>query len=224
MTNIHAIILARGNSKEIKNKNIIKVNGKPLIYWSIKKALNSKKINKVWVSSDSNKILNLALKYKAKIIKRPHSLSLDNSSSDMAWLHAIKKIQKKFKIDYIVGIQPTSPIRGKNDFDRAISFYLKNKFDSLFSCCELKDYLVWKKKNKKLIPNYKKRNARQKIKTQYLENGSFYIFSKSKFIKKKVRLFGKIGIFVQNKTKSFQIDTHEDLFIVNTLMKNIKND
>ncbi len=224
MTNIHAIILARGNSKEIKNKNLTKVNSKPLIYWSIKNALNSKKIDHVWVSSDSSRILNCASKYKAKIIKRPMSLSLDNSSSDLAWLHAVKKIQKKFKIDYIVGIQPTSPIRDKDDFDRAISFYFKNKFDSVFSCCELKDYLVWKTKGKKLIPNYKKRNVRQKIKTQYLENGSFYIFSKKNFIKKKIRLFGKIGNFIQSKLKSFQIDTHEDLFIVNTLMGKLKND
>ena len=101
----------------------------------------------MWVSSDSSRILNCALKYKSKIIKRPMSLSLDNSSSDLAWLHAVKK-SKKFKIDYIVGIQPTSPIRAKDDFDRAISFYFKNKFDSVFSCCELKDYLVWKTKVK----------------------------------------------------------------------------
>ena len=224
MKNIHAIILARGNSKEIKNKNLIKVNGMPLIYWSIKSALNSKMIDHVWVSSDSDKILDYTLTYKAKTIKRPISLSLDNSSSDLAWAHAIKTIQQKFKIDYIVGIQPTSPIRDKDDFDNAISFYFKNKFDSIFSCCELKDYLIWKTKGKKLIPNYKKRNMRQKIKTQFLENGSFYIFSKKKFMKKKIRLFGKIGSYVQNKLQSFQIDTHEDLFIVNTLMRKLQND
>ena len=224
MRNIHAIILARGNSKEIKNKNLIKVNGMPLIYWSIKSALNSKMIDHVWVSSDSDKILDHTLTYKAKTIKRPISLSLDNSSSDLAWAHAIKTIQQKFKIDYIVGIQPTSPIRDKDDFDNAISFYFKNKFDSIFSCCELKDYLIWKTKGKKLIPNYKKRNMRQKIKTQFLENGSFYIFSKKKFMKKKIRLFGKIGSYVQNKLQSFQIDTHEDLFIINTLMRKLQND
>ena len=84
--------------------------------------------------------------------------------------------------------------------------------------------MVWKTKGKKLIPNYKKRNVRQKNKTQYLENGSFYIFSKKNFIKKKIRLFGKIGNFIQSKLKSFQIDTHEDLFIVNTLMGKLKND
>ena len=58
MKKIHSIILARGKSKGIKNKNLIRINGKPLIYWSIIRSLNSKKIDYTWVSSDSNKILD----------------------------------------------------------------------------------------------------------------------------------------------------------------------
>ena len=68
---IHAIILARGGSKGIKNKNIVIVNKKPLIYWSIKNCLKSKLIKKTWVSSDNNKILEIAKKFGANIIKRP---------------------------------------------------------------------------------------------------------------------------------------------------------
>ena len=54
-----AIILARGGSKGIKNKNIIKIKNKPLIYWSIKSCLQSSKIDSVWVSSDNDRILNI---------------------------------------------------------------------------------------------------------------------------------------------------------------------
>ena len=91
---IHSIILARGNSKGIKNKNLIKIKNKPLIYWSIKNSLNSKKIKHTWVSSDSKKILNCAKKYGAKIIKRPKKYSNDNSSSESGWIHAVRYIEK----------------------------------------------------------------------------------------------------------------------------------
>ncbi len=92
---VHAIILARGGSKGIKNKNIILINKKPLIYWSIKNCLNSKKISSTWVSSDNKRILNLAKKFGAKIINRPKKLASDNATSDSAWEHAIKYIEKK---------------------------------------------------------------------------------------------------------------------------------
>ena len=90
-----AIILARKGSKGIKNKNLIEVNGKPLIYWSIKVCKMSKKMNSVWVSSDSDKILNVSKKFGAKTIKRPTKYSLDKSTSDSAWLHAVKYLNKK---------------------------------------------------------------------------------------------------------------------------------
>ena len=79
-----AIILARGGSKGIKNKNIISVNKKPLIYWSIKTCLNSKLIDNVWVSSDSKKILDISKKFGAKAIIRPKRFSKDTSSSEEA--------------------------------------------------------------------------------------------------------------------------------------------
>ena len=98
MKNIyHSIILARGDSKGIKNKNLQILNGKPLIYWSIKKSLECKKISKTWVSSDSEKILNLSKNYGANIIKRPRIYSKDSSSSESAWEHAIKYINKEKK-------------------------------------------------------------------------------------------------------------------------------
>ena len=91
----HAIILARGGSKGIKNKNLIHVNKKPLLYWSIRAALTTKEISKVWVSSDSHNILNLSKKLGTEIIKRPKLLSTDKSSSEDGWLHAIKEIKKR---------------------------------------------------------------------------------------------------------------------------------
>ena len=107
---------------------------------------------------------------------------MDNSSSESAWLHAIKYIEKKNKCDAILAIQPSSPIRIDN-FDRAINFFEKSKFDSLFSSSIIKDYCVWKKNKNKFIAkyNFKNRKRRQQIKNYFLENGSFYIFKIEKY-------------------------------------------
>ena len=139
---IHAIILARGGSKGIKNKNLKLVNKKPLIYYSILKSLKSKKINYTWVSSDSNKILRYSKKNGSKIIKRPAKYASDKSSSEDACKHAFQFIEnQKYKIDLIVLIQPTSPIRESSDFDRAIELLIGKKYDSLFTSTRINDFL-----------------------------------------------------------------------------------
>ncbi len=218
---IVAIILARGGSKGIKNKNLINLNNKPLIFWSIKSCLSSKLIHEVWVSSDSNKILKISKKFGAKIILRPKKFASDNSSSENAWIHAIKLIDKNNLVKTVVGIQPTSPLRPSQCFDKAIIKYKKKKLDSLFSSQKITDHFIWKIKNKKFISNYnfKKRPMRQNIKEKYLENGSFYIFDKTKFLKNKCRLFGKIGTYTMGKIFSFQIDENEDIKLFQNLKK-----
>jgi N-acylneuraminate cytidylyltransferase len=220
--NIHAIILARGGSKGIKNKNLISIKKKPLIYWSIKSALNCNIIDKVWVSSDSSKILKLSKKFGANTIKRPKKLSSDNSSSESGWLHSTNYIKKKFQVDYIVAVQATSPMRHKNDFFRALNKFFKEKNDSLFSSSINDSYFRWKIYNNKMFPNYKikdKRARRQYIKQELIENGSFYIFKSKGFLKNKKRLFGKIGTYIQKKYYSFELDDQDDLVIIKSIMK-----
>jgi N-acylneuraminate cytidylyltransferase len=216
---IHAIILARGGSKGIKKKNLFLINKKPLIYWSIKKCLESRKIYKTWVSSDDKLILETAKKYGAKIIKRPKKLSSDQSSSDSAWEHAIKYIKKNNDIDVVIGVQPTSPIRSNNDFDDALKKFFFNKYDSMFSASNFETFFSWNIKNKQIKPNYNldKRPRRQELRKSILENGSFYIFDAKLFLKFNNRLFGKIGFYLMEKYKGFQIDTLEDAYLVNVI-------
>ena len=218
--NIHSIILARGGSKSIKNKNLILLKKKPLLYWSINRSRLSKLINHTWVSSDSERILNIAEKYGAKIIKRPKIFAQDESTSESAWIHAIKHIKKDYNLDLVVGIQPTSPIRKSSDFDDGIKLFMKKKFDSMFSSNKIYDFNTWKYKNKELVSNYnyKKRKRRQDINNFYLENGSFYIFKTNTFLKEKNRLFGKIGQFEMKKEASFQLDDAVDLKIIRSLI------
>lgn len=220
--NVIAIILARGGSKTIKNKNLKKINNKPLIGWTIDQCKKSKLINQIWLSSDSKNILDYGIKKKINIIKRPIQFANDKASSESAWMHAVKFLEKKkIKFDTIVAPQATSPIRGKSDFDDAIRVFFSKKYDSLFSCSVIKDFFVWKKSKKKLIPNYDYRNRkpRQLIDPLLLENGSFFIFDKNKFMNFKCRMFGNIGHFIQDSSKSFQLDEPDDLYIIKKLMK-----
>tara|TARA_B100001029_G_C15038141_1_gene441593 strand:+ start:481 stop:1158 length:678 start_codon:yes stop_codon:yes gene_type:complete len=217
-----AIILARGGSKGIKNKNILKLNKMPLIYWSIKSCQKSNMISSVWVSSDSNKILKISKKYGASIIKRPKNISGDFSSSEDAWLHALKYIKSKTKkIDAIVGVQPTSPIRPFKLLNKSLKQFYNKKLDSLFTAQKVSDHFIWKNNRNMFVANYnyKKRPMRQKIEEKFLENGSFYIFKPEKFLKKKCRLFGKIGCFTMSKIQSFQIDDKQDVELFNNLRR-----
>jgi len=216
---VHAIILARGGSKGIKKKNLFIINKKPLIYWSIKDCLKSKTISQTWVSSDDDKILKVAKKLGARIIKRPKKLSTDKASSDSAWEHAIKYISEKNRIDFVVGVQPTSPIRSSYDFDNALKKFFSYKYDSLFSASDFETFFSWNINNKQIKPNYNltKRPRRQELKKTILENGSFYIFDAKLFLKFKNRLFGKIGFYLMKKYKTFQIDTLEDVYLINAI-------
>lgn len=226
MNNI-AIIPCRKNSKEVKNKNIKIFNKKPLLYWTIKAAKSSNLISKVFVTSDSYKILKYAEKYGAIPIKRPKKLANDNSSSESALLHAIKRINFNFK--NVIFLQATSPIRKKNDITNAIKLFEGKKYDSMFSSSLASNLFLWKYVNGKMIiieNNKEIRKPRQKFKNKYLENGSLYIFKKEGFLKHKNRFFGKIGTYVMERNCSYEIDSKDEFklleFISNNLIKNEK--
>jgi|TARA_B110000027_G_C16116859_1_gene300598 CMP-N,N'-diacetyllegionaminic acid synthase len=220
--NIHAIILARGGSKGIKNKNLITLNKKPLIYWSINSFLKNKYVKKIWVSSDDKEILTISKKFGANIILRPKKLSNDIASSDHAWVHAIKTILKKEEIEYVIGVQPTSPIRDDDDINNSINKFFKYKYDSLFTASDENEGFLWSLNKKKIIPSYNilKRPRRQDLRPKICENGSFYIFNVKKFLKYENRLFDKIGYYKMQKYKGYQIDSWEDFLLIDTIIKN----
>ena len=219
---IVAIIPARKGSKGIKNKNIIKLNNKPLISFSIDYAKNSKLIDRVFVSTDGNKISNIAKKYGAEIIKRPKKISGDKSSSDEAIIHSIKYIQEKlnYKFDIVVFLQPTTPLRQLGELDKAIKYFEKKKFDTVFSSVNYIPFL-WRKKNKNFLPvNFEKfkRKRRQEIFTVN-ETGSFYITKKETFLKFKNRFGRKVSNFNSDYHALLEIDNYRDYIYINDLLK-----
>jgi len=223
MKNIVAIIPARGGSKGIPKKNLIDFCGKPLVSWTIEQALAIKSISTVWVSSDSNQILNVAKNLGANTISRPKSLSSDTATSESTWSHALNIIEQKTgTVDIVIGLQPTSPVREPKDIEKAIKIFEKSKCDSLFSATEIGDFYIWQKKGKKLISlnyDYNNRGRRQDYTKQYVENGSFYLFKPQILKKFNNRLGGKIKISLMEFWKSFEIDSLEDIELCETLMK-----
>ena len=137
---IVAIIPARGGSKGIPKKNLIDFCGKPLLAWSIIQAQMAPQIENVYVSSDSDEILECAQKYNAIGIKRPCDIAGDTATSEAAIIHACEQIGN---VSTIVFLQPTSPLRKPDDVSKAIATFEEGRFDSLFSSCELHDFLIW---------------------------------------------------------------------------------
>lgn len=221
-----AIIPARGGSKGIPKKNLILINNKPLLFWSIDFAFSSKLIDEVYVSSDSNEILEYSVSLGAKAINRPNDISDDFASSEDAWIHAINEIKASgIDIDIVIGMQATSPIRETGDIDNAIVQFRKNDLDSLFSSALFGENFHWSfsEVEQKLKPvNYDSNNRlrRQEINPKYLETGSFYIFKPDKIKKYNNRLSGKIGHYLSTKRTMFQIDEIDDIEICEAIMKN----
>jgi CMP-N,N'-diacetyllegionaminic acid synthase len=207
---IYCLIPARGGSKGIKNKNIIEFCGSPLISHSINQAVNSKYIDKTFVSSDSDQILQISENCGATAVKRPVELSEDHSTSESVLEHFLQTTN----CDLLVFLQATSPLRESGDIDSAIEKFCEGEYDSLFAATEAEDFFVWSisgKEKRSLTYDYKNRLRRQEINNLVLENGSFYIFCRDKFLKNKNRLFGKIGHFLMDRWKMYEIDSQEDL-------------
>ncbi len=126
---IVAVIPAKSGSLRLKNKNIKTLNKKPMLYWSIKYAKKSKILDKIYVSTNSKKISDLAKKYNISVIKRSIKLCGETPIIEV-YKHALKKIKKPVKI--IVGLQPDHPDRTQN-IDKVINKFTKNKADLLYS-------------------------------------------------------------------------------------------
>ncbi len=204
------IIPARGNSKGIKKKNLINFCSKPLLAWTILQAKQSRYADDIFVSTESKAISKLCKKLRVKVIKRPLELCRDTSSSESAIKHAIKKID--FKIDNIIFLQATSPLRKSNDIDKAFKCFLKSKSDSLFSAHKAEDFFdIWKSKKNFFLPltiDYKRRKPRQVfLQNHFMQNGSIYIFKKKLIEKHNNRLGGKIMVYEMDDWQSFQLDS-----------------
>ncbi|MBT3465320.1 acylneuraminate cytidylyltransferase family protein [archaeon] len=214
---IISIIPARGGSKGIPGKNIKEFAGKPLIAHTIEQSLNSELINRTIVSTDSQAIKDVSLKFGAEVINRPNELAQDTTPTEPAIEHVISYLKEKenYVPDMIVLLQCTSPLRNKDDIDNQIKMMINKGSDSCLSVSE-NIHFIWKiKKDSAQSFNYdfKNRPRRQDREKEFKENGSIYVFKTDGFLKEKNRLFGKIGIYEMPYDTSFEIDEPFDFWL-----------
>ena len=207
---IVSIIPARGGSKGIPLKNIIELDGKPLISYTIEASKQSN-VDETWVSTDSNDISSVSMLYGANVIDRPYEISTDTSQSEETLLHAAYQVD----FDILVFIQPTSPLITSEDINKGLE--MMDEYDSVFSVTKEHWIPRWTMDVKPFEWEINNRPMRQDKPETYIENGAFYITKRKNLLESKLRYSGKIGVVEMPLSRSFQIDTMEDLELIRSL-------
>ena len=217
--NILAVIPACGESKGNPRKNMRLLNGKTLIAYSIEAVLKSKYIDRVIVSTENEEIAEITKHNGAEVIKRPEELAKDDVPLDPIIYHAVNSAENNetIKYDLVITIQPISPLLSTETIDKAIKTMLNEDYDTLLSVKD-ETHLYWIKKDKNFIPLFKERKNRQYLNTIYKETGAILI-SKRETITEDSRVGEKILLFEVPKEESIDIDTYQDWWIAENLLK-----
>ena len=230
---ILAVTLARGGSQKIKRKNIIKINNKPLIYYTIKEALKSKFITDYIVSTDDLEIKKISEKLGAVCpFLRPKKLSLDKSSSASALLHALSFMENlnKYKYDLIIELMCTNPMKNVKDIDQVIKKIIKTKADTVIAVHKLDDHhpsRIKKIINDKIVdfctkekPESRRQDLRPKA---YIRSGSIYAINRNYLLKTKQRYGSKNSRpYILPEQRAINIDNPSDIKLAEMLIKNEK--
>jgi len=220
---ILAIIPARGGSKRLPSKNILNLGGKPLVVWTIESALNSKYLDSIILSSDDEKILEIGKKYDIATVKRPEELSTDTAKTTDVILCHLNQVKNKF--DYVILLQPTSPLRTSKHIDDAIKFLFEKEADAVVSICEMEHSPLWSNTLPQdlSMANFLKEDIKDKrsqdLPKYYRLNGAIYIAKVEKLLEEKT-FFLKNNIFgfIMDKYSSIDIDDEYDFKLADCLM------
>ena len=217
-----AIIPARGGSKGIPRKNIIMVAGKPLIAWTIEEAKKSKYIDRLILSSEDEEIIKVAKEWGCEVpFVRPVELAKDDTPGIEPVLHAISMLPG---YDYIVLLQPTSPLRLADDIDGCIESCLSLHAPSCVSVTEVNQhpYLMYTiDKAGSLVPFLDRKieiYRRQDFPLAYVLNGAVYVAETVLFCKSRSFMTPFTKAFVMPKARSLDIDDNIDLTICETFI------
>ncbi len=223
---ILAIIPARGGSKRLPRKNIMPLFDKPLIAWSIEASLKSKYVDNTILSSDSQEILEVARAFGANTpFVRPKELAADDTRSIDVVIHALN-FYKEVGYDYVILLQPTSPLRDENDIDSAIEHFFNKNATSVIGVCEVEHSPLWSNILDDTLSmnnflNDKYNNSRsQDLPTYYRINGAFYMSEVSSVLKNETFFVKKdIYAYVMSQEHSVDIDTFLDFITAESILK-----
>lgn len=216
---ILAVIPARGGSKGIKNKNIIDLNGMPLIHYMLSAAKESSLIDKLIVSTDDDRIKESVGVLDVEVLMRPDEFATDTASSESVLLHALT-VYKDF--DIIVMLQCTSPFITTKEIDGCIQTLIDNDANSSLTVYPF-HHFIWQSNNDTWggvnFDSSNKRERRQDKSPQYLETGAVYCMKVKEFIQTENRFIPNIVAHIQT-SNPLEIDTYEDLKLAENILKN----
>lgn len=216
---VMALIPARGGSKGIKGKNIVMLEGKPLIAYSIEAALATRYIDEVYVSTESEEIAKIAIEFGAKVpFLRPSELALDTSRTvDVVchFLNAMSSMGEKF--DILVLLQPTGPLRTSEDIEHALAVFYNNDYQSVVSVSEVDEHPILMRRinedgEMRKIWDANSTVRRQDMEKIYKVNGSIYI-NDVKEINPNTSFNDNKIPFIMSKQNSVDIDEYVDLAV-----------
>ena len=229
MNSILCTICMRGGSQGVKNKHTRLINGKPLMYYTIKQAIKSKIFDHIVVSTDSKKILKIAKSFGAEgWFLRPKKLALNTSPKVPAIKHALVQAEKFYnkKFETIVELEATSPLRKIEDILKAYKFFVKKKANMLITGCKSKKknpyynmFEIVNNKLKKIKKSKKNIYRRQDAPITYYSNGSLFIWNRKSLINFKSFLTKKTAFYEMPENRSIDIDDKLDFQLVEFLLK-----
>lgn len=208
------LITARGGSKGLPRKNVLPLGGKPLIGWTIETALKSEVIGRLVLSSDDDEIMEAAKKWGCEVpFRRPAYLADDTASSMDVVLHALGQLPG---YEYLVLLQPTSPLRTAADIDAAFELLKSTGAPSCVSVCEVEQSPYWMFRIKdggkveRLLSEEGSATRRQDLPPIYVLNGAIYI-ARIDWLKQSKNFLGEGCVaYVMPKERSLDIDNAAD--------------
>ncbi len=218
-----AIIPARGGSKRLPRKNLLPLQGKPLIVWTIESALQSAYIDDICVTSDDNEVLKIVRNTGCLVLERPDYLASDTATTFDAVKHAIENLSENY--EYIVLLQPTSPLRTAKHIDEAIDLLNTKSADAIISVCAMEHSPLWSN----TLPNdgsmvgflsNEVLQRSQDLETYYRLNGVLYICKTQSLLQEETFFISdNIFAYVMDEDSSVDIDTVRDFEYSSWLME-----
>ncbi|MCX5712985.1 MAG: acylneuraminate cytidylyltransferase family protein [Candidatus Omnitrophica bacterium] len=213
-----AIIPARGGSRRLPGKNIKRLNGIPLIVYTIRAALKSRNISRVIVSTDDQAIADIARRHGSEVMIRPAYLCQDNSLTDDAIFYCLNELKTNegYIPDKLILLQPTSPFRTFRHIDKAFSILKQKRCDAVISVFEpcfhpLKSLILTKGGFLEALVSGKYCfSPRQKLPKAYMPNGAIYLIKTRAFINSGSLLTSKTSPYIMPVLESVDIDSKDD--------------
>lgn len=223
---IICIIPARGGSKGVKEKNIAKIAGKPLLAYTIEAAKKSSQIQEIIVSTDSQKIADIATEYGIKDYgKRPSWLATDTALTVDVVKYEIESFEKRnnCQIDAVILLQPTTPLRTAEDISAALETFKRGDSKSLISVYDathVHPEIMYRKEGSLLTPFLGKSSCRrrQNFEPIYVRNGAIYIASRSLIIDQSSLICDFPAFYLMSRERSINIDEPFDLILTEFLI------